>query len=133
MQVVAFCTPARPEWRWRIVNYSGEMVEESYKTFLSIAAAVTALAEGGVSAEDVDSLLQGLSIRPVFTAHPTEARRMTVLRHLRRIANQSARSRVGRAHKNVTRRTLAAGATEEPRPSFTPHPPFTLVVVPSSA
>ena len=41
MQVVAFCTPARPEWRWRIVNYSGEMVEESYQTFLSIAAAVT--------------------------------------------------------------------------------------------
>ena len=41
MQVVAFCTPAQPEWRWRIVNYSGEMVEESYETFLSIAAAVT--------------------------------------------------------------------------------------------
>ena len=41
MQVVAFCTPARPEWRWRIVNYSGEMVEESYQTFLSIATAVT--------------------------------------------------------------------------------------------
>ncbi len=41
MQVVAFCTPARPEWRWRIVNYSGEMVEESYETFLSIATAVT--------------------------------------------------------------------------------------------
>ena len=41
MQVVAFCTPARPAWRWRIVNYSGEMVEESYQTFLSIATAVT--------------------------------------------------------------------------------------------
>ena len=41
MQVVAFCTPAQPEWRWRIVNYSGEMVEESYETFVSIATAVT--------------------------------------------------------------------------------------------
>jgi hypothetical protein len=48
MQVVAFCTPAQPEWRWRIVNYSGEMVEESYETFLSIAAAVT----GGTSRMD---------------------------------------------------------------------------------
>lgn len=41
MQVLAFCTPERPEWRWRIVNYTGEMVEESYDTFRSIATAVT--------------------------------------------------------------------------------------------
>ena len=41
MQVLAFSTPARPDWRWRIVNYEGEMVEESYQTFPSIATAVT--------------------------------------------------------------------------------------------
>jgi hypothetical protein len=41
MQVFAFSTPSRPEWRWRIVNYSGEMVEESYQTFPSIAIAVS--------------------------------------------------------------------------------------------
>ena len=41
MQVFAFSTPSRPEWRWRIVNYSGEMVEESYRTFPSIATAVS--------------------------------------------------------------------------------------------
>jgi hypothetical protein len=41
MQVLAFCTPERPQWRWRIVNYAGEMVEESYETFLSIETAVT--------------------------------------------------------------------------------------------
>ena len=41
MQVVAFSTPSRPDWRWRIVNYDGAMVEESYETFSSIAAAVT--------------------------------------------------------------------------------------------
>ncbi|MEK7387121.1 MAG: hypothetical protein AABZ83_11820 [candidate division NC10 bacterium] len=40
MQVTAFSTPARPEWRWRIVNYAGEMVEESRETFPTIAAAV---------------------------------------------------------------------------------------------
>src|SRR3989442_1222645 len=29
MQVVAFSNPSQPDWRWRIVNYAGEMVEES--------------------------------------------------------------------------------------------------------
>ena len=40
MQVTAFSTPARPEWRWRIVNYAGEIIEESFSEFPSIAAAV---------------------------------------------------------------------------------------------
>lgn len=40
MQVTAFSTPAHPEWRWRICNYAGEMVEESHGGFPSIAAAV---------------------------------------------------------------------------------------------
>ena len=39
--VIAFATPVRPEWRWRIVNYAGEMVEESFTTFPTIAVAVT--------------------------------------------------------------------------------------------
>jgi hypothetical protein len=40
MQVVAFSTPLNPAWRWRIVSYSGEQVEESREEFLSIAAAL---------------------------------------------------------------------------------------------
>ncbi|MBI1963028.1 MAG: hypothetical protein HYS37_06635 [Candidatus Rokubacteria bacterium] len=40
MQVTAFSTPTTPLWRWRIVNYAGEMVAESYETFPTIAAAV---------------------------------------------------------------------------------------------
>jgi hypothetical protein len=40
MQVVAIRTPASPGWRWRIVDYSGGIVEESRETFPSIAAAV---------------------------------------------------------------------------------------------
>ena len=40
MQVTAFSTPASPEWRWRICGYAGEMVEESYTSFPTIAAAV---------------------------------------------------------------------------------------------
>ena len=40
MQVVAFSTPMNPHWRWRIVNYAGEVVEESNDTFPTIASAV---------------------------------------------------------------------------------------------
>jgi hypothetical protein len=40
MQVIAFSTPSRPEWRWRIVSYSGELVEESRETFSTISIAV---------------------------------------------------------------------------------------------
>jgi hypothetical protein len=40
MQVVAFSTPAHPEWRWRIVNYAGQVIEESDETFRTIAGAV---------------------------------------------------------------------------------------------
>jgi hypothetical protein len=40
MQVTAFSTPAAPEWRWRIVNYAGEVIEESYAFFPTIAAAI---------------------------------------------------------------------------------------------
>jgi hypothetical protein len=40
MQVVAFSTPLNPLWRWRIVNYAGEVLEESSETFPTIASAV---------------------------------------------------------------------------------------------
>jgi hypothetical protein len=40
MQVAAFSTPNDPSWRWRIVNYAGEIVEESRETFPTIASAV---------------------------------------------------------------------------------------------
>jgi hypothetical protein len=45
MQVTAFSTAARPEWRWRICDYGGEIVEESHDHFLTIAAAVAQGAE----------------------------------------------------------------------------------------
>jgi hypothetical protein len=40
MQVTAFSTPMDPNWRWRIVNYAGETLEESRETFPTIASAV---------------------------------------------------------------------------------------------
>jgi hypothetical protein len=41
MQVAAVSTPQDGgSWRWRIVNYAGEIVEESRETFATIASAV---------------------------------------------------------------------------------------------
>jgi phosphoenolpyruvate carboxylase len=44
--------------------------------------------ESGISAEDAVTALRQLSITPVFTAHPTEVARQTVLLKRRRIAQQ---------------------------------------------
>lgn len=51
----------------------------------SIAAAVRALRAHGITANSMRDFLERLSIRPVLTAHPSEARRRTVLQHLQRI------------------------------------------------
>ena len=41
VQVAAISTPQDNfRWRWRIVNYAGEVVEESRETFPTIASAV---------------------------------------------------------------------------------------------
>jgi len=51
----------------------------------SIGAAIAELAARGVSGEQMVALLGGLSIELVLTAHPTEAKRRTVLAKLQRI------------------------------------------------
>jgi hypothetical protein len=45
MNVAAFNTPRDPAWRWRIVNYAGETIEESRDGFPSIGAALARGAE----------------------------------------------------------------------------------------
>jgi hypothetical protein len=40
MQVAAIATPGEHGWRWRIVNYAGEVVEESTEVFGTISAAI---------------------------------------------------------------------------------------------
>jgi phosphoenolpyruvate carboxylase len=53
----------------------------------SIGDAVAALQAEGVTPEQMSALLDNLSIELVLTAHPTEARRRTVLSKLQRIAD----------------------------------------------
>ena len=51
----------------------------------SVGAAMQALKAGGYSANDVRQLLDEIHIELVFTAHPTEAKRRTIRRILRRL------------------------------------------------
>ena len=41
MHVIAYSTPNRPDWTWRIINYAGEVVEESRTRFPTISVAVS--------------------------------------------------------------------------------------------
>ncbi len=51
-----------------------------------VEAALAALKDEGLALEDVLDLLAGLRIEPVFTAHPTESTRRTMLRKQQHIA-----------------------------------------------
>jgi len=51
----------------------------------SLSEAVAHAASAGLPAERIQELLSGWVVEPVFTAHPTEARRRTVLEKLRRL------------------------------------------------
>ena len=53
----------------------------------SIGAAIAALKERGVSRDQVQELLANLSIELVLTAHPTEARRRTVLSKMEHVTH----------------------------------------------
>lgn len=54
MQVVAISSPRNPEWRWRIMNYGGEIIEESQAGYPSISAAVAAGKERLITMDAVD-------------------------------------------------------------------------------
>jgi len=57
-------------------------LEQVRGTFAQVIAAAAA---AGVPAEQVRALVSALRVRPVITAHPTEAKRVTVLEKHRRI------------------------------------------------
>ena len=53
----------------------------------TIAAAILHLCEEGVPADELRQILNNLFIMPVFTAHPTEAKRRTTLMQLRTLSD----------------------------------------------
>lgn len=61
-------------------------VERGYEQLRgTFAQVVSAAAHGGIAADEVRSVVANLRVRPVITAHPTEAKRVTVLEKHRRI------------------------------------------------
>jgi len=61
-------------------------VERGYEQLRgTFAQVVTAAASAGVRADEMRALVTNLRVRPVITAHPTEAKRVTVLERHRRI------------------------------------------------
>jgi hypothetical protein len=65
MQVVAFSTPGRPDWHWRIVSYSGDTMEESHEAFGTIAAAI---ANGSRRLEQMNVPDRAVRLRPFRSA-----------------------------------------------------------------
>jgi phosphoenolpyruvate carboxylase len=72
----------------------------------SVAAAVAALRQEGTSGARLASLLERLEVQPVFTAHPTEARRASVLVHLREVADLLAALNAPQATPEERRRAV---------------------------
>lgn len=51
-----------------------------------LARATAAIASAGVTTDELTGIAGRIAVRPVFTAHPTEAARRTTLTHLHRVA-----------------------------------------------
>jgi phosphoenolpyruvate carboxylase len=65
---------------------AGKLDRESPPLPGSFRGTLTRMKEGGISAEDAVAALRQIAITPVFTAHPTEVARQTILLKRRRIA-----------------------------------------------
>lgn len=93
----------------------------------SIREAIRRLKENGMTAEEMQNLLYRLDICPTITAHPTEARRRSILDKLYRIANRLAErslpagvprldlplNSMGKAEEEIHRTLVALWQTDE--------------------
>jgi phosphoenolpyruvate carboxylase len=79
---------AEEEERVRILRRRAREAQEGGEPMgETIAAAVRRLKRDGLGPVEIQPLVSRLLVMPVFTAHPTEAKRRTILTKLRRIAD----------------------------------------------
>jgi phosphoenolpyruvate carboxylase len=89
----------------------------------TMAAALVELRAQGVGPDEVAALLRRLLVMPVFTAHPTEAKRRTLLTKLGRIAetlhaldfHSPTPDEVRRAHATLREEVVSLWQTDETR------------------
>lgn len=78
---------AEEQQRVRVLRQRMERAQKEARPMReTIAAAVQALKADGMQAYEMREMLNDLLIMPVFTAHPTEAKRRTILLKLRQLA-----------------------------------------------
>jgi hypothetical protein len=70
MQVIAVARPGSTVWRWRIVSYAGDLVEESADSFPTIAVAIAQGARRMASLNRVDDTIARNPSRWVSRARP---------------------------------------------------------------
>lgn len=75
------------QWRERKLDQGGELWAGSFQEMFR------ELKEENLSADKVQQLLNSIAYTPVFTAHPTEARRRTIMELLRQIFSTSSQLR----------------------------------------
>lgn len=85
----------------------------------SVAAAIAELKRRGVAPAEVQALLDQLAIELVFTAHPTEAKRRTLLTKLAALAEVLRRTPVGEMGRSpeIDREIVSLWLTDRGRPS----------------
>ena len=73
------------------IRILGTRADQAYNSGVpmdeSLWAAIRRLQEQGFSGQEVVELLQGMSVTPVFTAHPTESRRRIILKILEHLSD----------------------------------------------
>ncbi len=95
-------------WRQRVLNSGGTLWKGSFDHTLR------EFHQQDISLDDLQKLLGHLSYSPVFTAHPTEARRRTTMEALRRIfvlAHKFQQPRLGAETRDLIRERLEAEIT----------------------
>jgi phosphoenolpyruvate carboxylase len=98
--------------------------DEAHPAEDSLAKAVIAMAQAGLSSDDVQAQLARSFIMPVLTAHPTEARRRTVRDHVAEVQRSidareraSASTELSELEDSLRDTVIALYATEESRPT----------------